>query len=43
VETWQQHKTFDVSVPGDHKIVRAEIDPDHVIPDRDRSNNAWPR
>ena len=43
VETWQQHRSFDVSVPGDRRIVRAEIDPDHVIPDRDRSNNAWPR
>jgi aminopeptidase N len=43
VETWQQHRSFHVSVPGDRRIVRAEIDPDHVIPDRDRSNNAWPR
>jgi hypothetical protein len=42
VETWQQHKSFDVTVPGGRKIVTATIDPDHVIPDRDRSNNSWP-
>ncbi|NID14235.1 M1 family metallopeptidase [Luteibacter yeojuensis] len=43
VETWQQHKSFDVDVPGGRRIVRAEIDADHKIPDRDRGNNAWPR
>ncbi|NII54729.1 hypothetical protein FHS47_002058 [Lutibacter sp. SG786] len=43
VETWQQHKRFDIEVPGGRKIVRAEIDPDHKIPDRDRGNNRWPR
>jgi hypothetical protein len=43
VETWQQHKTFDVSVPGSQKVVAAVIDPDHKVPDRDRSNNSWPR
>lgn len=43
VETWQQHKSFDVSVPGGRKVVRAQIDPDHAIPDRDRSNDTWPR
>jgi len=42
VETWQQHKSFDLTVPGGRKIVAATIDPDHVIPDRDRSNNSWP-
>jgi len=43
VETWQQHKRFDIAVPGGRKVVRAEIDPDHKIPDRDRGNNRWPR
>lgn len=43
VETWQQHKRFDIDVPGGRKVVRAEIDPDHKIPDRDRGNNRWPR
>jgi aminopeptidase N len=43
VETWQQHKSFEVTVPGGRKVVRAQIDPDHAIPDRDRSNDTWPR
>lgn len=43
VETWQQHKSFDVTVPGGKKIVGATLDPDHAMPDRDRSNNSWPR
>ncbi|KJV33162.1 M1 family metallopeptidase [Luteibacter yeojuensis] len=43
VETWQQHKSFDLTVPGNRKIVGAVIDPDHKVPDRDRSNNGWPR
>ncbi|WP_036113924.1 MULTISPECIES: M1 family metallopeptidase [Luteibacter] len=42
VETWQQHTAFDVTVPGQKKIVGAVIDPDHALPDRDRSNNVWP-
>ena len=41
VETWQQHTAFDVTVPGQKKIVGAVIDPDHALPDRDRSNNVW--
>ncbi|MGF6712395.1 hypothetical protein QFZ41_003359 [Luteibacter sp. W1I16] len=43
VETWQQHKSFEVTVPGGRKVVRAQIDPGHAIPDRDRSNDTWPR
>jgi len=42
VETWQQHVTFDVLVPGDKPIRSATIDPDHKLPDRDRSNNVFP-
>lgn len=43
VETWQQHTSFGVVVPGKGRIVTATIDPDHRIPDRDRSNDTWPR
>ncbi|KAF1006447.1 MAG: hypothetical protein GAK28_02465 [Luteibacter sp.] len=43
VETWQQHTSFGVVVPGKGRIVAATIDPDHRIPDRDRSNDTWPR
>jgi len=42
VETWQQHTSFGVTVPGGRRIVRARIDPDHRIPDRDRTNDTWP-
>jgi hypothetical protein len=43
VETWQQHTSFDVTLPEATKILRAVIDPDHALPDRDRANDAWPR
>jgi hypothetical protein len=37
-ETWIRQAATDVAVPrGD--VVRAELDPDHKLPDRDRSNN----
>jgi hypothetical protein len=37
-ETWIRQAATDVAVPrGD--VVRAELDPDHKIPDKDRSNN----
>jgi len=40
-ETWIRQGSTTVSVPGTTKIVRAELDPDHVLPDRDRANNVW--
>ncbi|MDF3981732.1 M1 family metallopeptidase [Luteibacter sp. PPL201] len=43
VETWQQHTRFDVYVPGGKRVVAATIDPDHRVPDHDRTNNTWPR
>lgn len=39
-ETWIRKASTDVYVPGPQPVVRAEIDPDHKLPDRDRSNNA---
>lgn len=41
-ETWIRQAATIVSVPGTTKIVKAELDPDHKVPDRDRSNNVWP-
>lgn len=38
-ETWIRKASVDVYVPGAQRIVRAELDPDHRLPDRDRSNN----
>ncbi|MGE6692706.1 MULTISPECIES: M1 family metallopeptidase [Sphingobium] len=39
VETWIRQGSQTLRIPAG-RIVKAEIDPDHRIPDRDRSNNA---
>ena len=41
VATWMQHTQFDVAVAGNKRIKRAIIDPDAVLPDVDRANNAF--
>jgi hypothetical protein len=38
-ETWIRQASTAVPVPRG-RVVRAELDPDHKLPDRDRSNNA---
>jgi hypothetical protein len=40
-ETWIRQAAVDVPVPGASPVIRAELDPDHKIPDRDRSNNVF--
>ena len=40
-ETWIRQASTDVPVPGASPVVRAELDPGHMIPDKDRSNNAF--
>lgn len=40
VETWIRQAATDVPVTGG-KLVRAELDPDHRLPDRDRGNNLF--
>ncbi|WP_256731213.1 M1 family metallopeptidase [Sphingomonas sp. dw_22] len=40
-ETWIRQASTSIFVPGSLRIARAEIDPDHRLPDRDRSNNAF--
>ena len=40
-ETWIRQAAADVPVPGASPVVRAELDPDHKIPDKDRSNNLF--
>jgi hypothetical protein len=37
-ETWIRQAATDVAVPRGN-VLRAELDPDHKLPDRDRSNN----
>ncbi|HXI85927.1 MAG TPA: M1 family metallopeptidase, partial [Parvularculaceae bacterium] len=38
-ETWIQQKEFDLAVDSTQPIASVTIDPDHAIPDEDRSNN----
>jgi hypothetical protein len=38
-ETWIRQASTAIPVEGASPVVRAELDPDHRIPDRDRSNN----
>ncbi|MBW4331513.1 M1 family metallopeptidase [Stakelama sp. CBK3Z-3] len=38
-ETWIRQAATAVPVGGTSKVVKAEIDPDHKLPDKDRKNN----
>ena len=40
-ETWIRQASTQVPVVSDSPVVRAELDPDHKIPDKDRSNNLF--
>jgi hypothetical protein len=37
-ETWIRQQSISIGVPAG-QVVRAELDPDHKLPDRDRTNN----
>jgi len=39
VETWQQHREYVVRVAGSRKVVSAALDPQHGLPEADRSND----
>ena len=39
VETWQQHRSFTLHVDGTHKVVSATLDPEHKLPEANRSND----
>lgn len=41
VETWMQHRSYVINVEGNKAVKSATIDPDHKIPDVDRSNNTF--
>ena len=41
-ETWIRQGSVPIAVPRG-TIVRAELDPDHTLPDRDRTNNVATR
>jgi hypothetical protein len=40
-ETWIRQQSTNVPVVSNSPVIRAELDPDHKIPDRDRSNNLF--
>ena len=40
-ETWMQKTTYMLHLESKQPIASVVIDPDHVIPDNDRSNNLW--
>jgi peptidase M1-like protein len=41
VETWMEHRSYTIHVDGDKPVKSATIDPNHLIPDVDRSNNTF--
>ena len=42
-ETWIRQQATDVPIVSGSPVVRAELDPDHKIPDMNRNNNLFPR
>ena len=40
-ETWILKSMVTVPIDSTQPIVKVTVDPDHVIPDKDRSNNVW--
>ncbi|WBO21134.1 M1 family metallopeptidase [Sphingomonas abietis] len=38
-ETWIRQTAGDIAIPAGRHVVAATLDPDHRLPDRDRSNN----
>jgi hypothetical protein len=39
-DAWIQKKTVELELPSRQRVVAVSIDPEHVIPDRNRANNA---
>jgi Peptidase family M1 domain len=42
-ETWIQKKVYTFHVPSATPAVAVAVDPDHLVPDSDRTNNEWKR
>ena len=38
-ESWIRGESTNIPVVSNSPVVRAELDPDHKLPDRDRTNN----
>jgi hypothetical protein len=42
VETWLKKKTIDIDFDSTALVAKVTIDPDHIIPDKQRANNNFP-
>jgi hypothetical protein len=42
VETWLKKKSIDIDFDSTVPVTRVTIDPDHVLPDKQRANNVFP-
>jgi hypothetical protein len=40
-ETWIQKKVYTLHLPSASAVTAVTVDPNHVVPDSDRSNNEW--
>jgi hypothetical protein len=40
-ETWIKYGRVEVPLDSTQPVTAITIDPDHALPDRDRSNNVW--
>jgi hypothetical protein len=40
-ETWIQQGRIDLALDSTQPVTAVTIDPDHLLPDEDRSNNVW--
>jgi hypothetical protein len=43
IEMWNLGSPFIYRSLAGNRIMRAEVDPRHALPDIDRANNVWPR
>jgi hypothetical protein len=41
VEIWERDSHFTLKLDSNSKIKTVELDPEHKLPDVDRSNNSW--
>ncbi|MCL6523517.1 MAG: M1 family metallopeptidase [Thermoflavifilum sp.] len=41
VEIWEQGARYQVKLPTRKPLKQIELDPDHLLPDLDRTNNVW--
>jgi hypothetical protein len=41
VDVWMRNKTWTVNYDTTEEVVSVVLDPEHVLPDADDSNNSW--